>query len=586
MRSRQIFVYLGRSLEYGFMKRLNTAIILSMGLLLCACSAKHADDAPLLPSLQQAEELMFPHPDSALHLLQTMPMPSEEDRLQHATWALLMVEALYKTDVRQDDSLINIACNYFLPRSDAGRRALSLYLKGSIYNEDHHEDEALPLLLQASDEIAQTTEYRLGHLNEAEIGIMFERRNLYDDATKHLNKALDYALQFGDSNYIASSYRYLARIPDLHGDYEQAISLYKKGISFAPDNSRSKARLYSELANVYEHKKQYDLAIDNVKKALYNKKVNNYPDTTQSYTILARTFRNIGMKDSAIYYYKKAETTNDIYTARGVYRSLRDLNTEKGDYKAANEYADKLIMVVDSIKKADRSQALLEIQAKYDEQVLINQNNQLQLKADRIIRNSLVAFLVILVLASFILYKVRMHFREKQEEIKRYSFQLSENNRLIVQNQSQIAQLQARINGQQDMEDGEAEIHRSIADSLYNRNLYYTEQIMSLVPDFKKLKDKPHTLKESEISDLKQKVNLHFDAYIDRLKELAPSLTDGDLELCALIKLGFPIKDIAVILNIDTASVSTRKYRMQKRFLEAIGSFAPQKGMDEWLRGQ
>lgn len=568
------------------MKRLNTAIILSMGLLLCACSAKHAGDAHLLPSLQQAEELMFPHPDSALHLLQTMPMPSEEDRLQHATWALLMVEALYKTDVRQDDSLINIACDYFLPRSDAGRRALSLYLKGSIYNEDHHEDEALPLLLQASDEIAQTTEYRLGHLNEAEIGIMFERRKLYDDATKHLNKALDYALQFGDSNYIASSYRYLARIPDLHGDYDEAISLYKKGIAYVQENTLAQSRLFSELAMVYQHKKDYSQAIYYNKKSLAIKFERKSKELAGDYLILARVYKEIGQRDSALYYLNLAKDTPNIYTARGVFRLLRTISKENKNFEMADAYADNLITILDSIKQIDRNEALLEIQAKYDEQVLINQNNQLQLKADRIIRNSLVAFLVILVLASFILYKVRMHFREKQEEIKRYSFQLSENNRLIVQNQSQIAQLQARINSQEDMGDGEAELHRSIADSLYNRNLYYTEQIMSLVPDFKKLKDKPHTLKESEISDLKQKVNLHFDTYIDRLKELAPSLTDGDLELCALIKLGFPIKDIAVILNIDTASVSTRKYRMQKRFLEAIGSFAPQKGMDEWLRGQ
>lgn len=71
-----------------------------------SCIDRQADIPPLLPELQRAEELMFSDTDSALHILQQMPMPDKRDRLQHATWALLMAEALYKTDVRQNDSKV------------------------------------------------------------------------------------------------------------------------------------------------------------------------------------------------------------------------------------------------------------------------------------------------------------------------------------------------------------------------------------------------------------------------------------------------------------------------------------------------
>ena len=136
--------------------------IMMVVLVLAACTSRHVDDAPLLPELQQAEELMFPYPDSAVHVLQRMPMPSERDRLQHATWALLLSHALYKNDIKQNDSLVNIACDYFLPRNDAERKALALYVKGCIYDEANRQDEALPLLLQASEEITKTEDYRLG----------------------------------------------------------------------------------------------------------------------------------------------------------------------------------------------------------------------------------------------------------------------------------------------------------------------------------------------------------------------------------------------------------------------------------------
>ena len=295
------------------------------------------------------------------------------------------------------------------------------------------------------------------------------------------------------------------------------------------------------------------------------------------------------MIDSAIYYYKLAETTTDIYTARSVYSSLRDINIEKGNYKVANEYAEKLIVIVDSIKTADRSKTLLEIQTKYDEQVLINENIKLQMKYDRVLRNVLVGFFAVVIIVSFIVYKYQLRIRKKEEELRRYTLQIRENNKQISLNQAQIAHLQEAFDEQQDVKKKREEIDQSLEAlnfNLLNRNLYFTEQIISLVPDFKKLKKEPRTLTEIEIIKLKQHVNQYFDAYIDRIKAKIPSLTDGDLELCALIKLGIPIKDISIILNIDSASVSTRRYRMQKRILDSIGSFGPQKGMDDWLREQ
>ena len=47
--------------------------------LLFGCSQRKA--APL-PELEQAEAVMFEHPDSALHILQRMPKPADKE--QHA----------------------------------------------------------------------------------------------------------------------------------------------------------------------------------------------------------------------------------------------------------------------------------------------------------------------------------------------------------------------------------------------------------------------------------------------------------------------------------------------------------------------
>ena len=68
-------------------------------LLLMAACGRPSANAPLSAELQRAEDLMYPHPDSALHILQAMTPPVDE--LNHATWALLLTQAKYKCFVKR-----------------------------------------------------------------------------------------------------------------------------------------------------------------------------------------------------------------------------------------------------------------------------------------------------------------------------------------------------------------------------------------------------------------------------------------------------------------------------------------------------
>ncbi len=73
--------------------------------MLSACS--HPSDKTVETKLSQAEAIMYAAPDSALQLLENLRPPKEKE--QRATWALLLAQARYKTEVRQSDSLVNTA---------------------------------------------------------------------------------------------------------------------------------------------------------------------------------------------------------------------------------------------------------------------------------------------------------------------------------------------------------------------------------------------------------------------------------------------------------------------------------------------
>ena len=59
--------------------------------ILSSCNMQQRGSGALPKELVQAENIMYENPDSALHILQAMPIPSEKEA--HATWALLLTQA-------------------------------------------------------------------------------------------------------------------------------------------------------------------------------------------------------------------------------------------------------------------------------------------------------------------------------------------------------------------------------------------------------------------------------------------------------------------------------------------------------------
>ena len=115
-------------------------ILIALVLLMVACG-QPSGNAPLSAELQRAENLMYPHPDSALHILQAMTPPADE--LNRATWALLLTQAKYKCNVKQSDSLVNIAYDYFKKGDNVQRKSLASYLKGGLLDEKNQADKAI-----------------------------------------------------------------------------------------------------------------------------------------------------------------------------------------------------------------------------------------------------------------------------------------------------------------------------------------------------------------------------------------------------------------------------------------------------------
>ena len=229
-------------------------------LLMVACG-RPSDNASLSAELQWAEELMYPAPDSALHILQGMTPPADE--LNRATWALLLTQAKYKCDVAQTDSLVNVAYDFFMKGDDAQRKALALFCKAALLEELNESEKALNLYLDAANIVENTKDYRLAHLVSVRVGILYALRNLYDYAVEYCEKANKYALLSQDTYYITNSYNNLGRAYSAQNKYDIAISYYDKAIAEGYKYNEKKALTFAlqEKAGIYIRLKKYDDAL-------------------------------------------------------------------------------------------------------------------------------------------------------------------------------------------------------------------------------------------------------------------------------------------------------------------------------------
>ena len=604
-------------------------LIISIIISLISCTHNKNYPTAFQPELAKAEAMMYRYPDSALHILQGIQpdIPSENE--QYATWALLMTQAQYKNQIEQSDSLINIAYSYFTKHDNAQRKALALYYKGILRHESHHAEDALSFYLEAATEIEKTNDYQLGFLINSEVGLMYLYRKLNDYAMEYFEKAHHNAELSDNQTYIAFSFIYIARAFSQKKQYNKAIEYYEKAIKIGQVNNYP-----TILASAMNETSFLFLKTGENKKALqYAKDCIKIKKTDQRIFSLGDTYRYLKMYDSAYFYLNQACLSPNIHTARSAYQALYYISQEEKDYKKAVEYSNKLWFYQDSIGKTDRNKALIEMQEKYDQQKIINENNLSQIKKDRIIRNVRIALIILSFIIAITNYlyqrkivSQKQEISEKEEKIRYFTMKIHENETLINRNKMRIEELTIQMEGSLEIKEQWKEqnkIRQEIQQQnetlkLENNNLqnHISNYAQSLKEKSKELEAMEHLSKENQYlhkreaflcnqlikqtelfnklkttkyidnklwQEIKEKIDLLFDNYTKRLCHQIPSLTDGDIQICCLIKLRFSNGDIANMLAISPTSVSKRKLRLKERIVQEIGSLGENQSLDLWL---
>ena len=204
-------------------------LIACTALLNIQCSGNGNEKTPL-PELVHAESVMFDHPDSALHILEDMPMPSaRRDKEDHALWCLLVTQAQYKQVMKiSSDSLVRIAYDYYKPTKNSRRKAIAALYMGCINYDLGNIEEAMQYYLEGKTEVEKTDDYKTGYLIMFSLGKLYLFRDFADYALEACSSAYDYAVKDSNKRYQMTALRFLARCYCLTNEFPKAIDTYNK----------------------------------------------------------------------------------------------------------------------------------------------------------------------------------------------------------------------------------------------------------------------------------------------------------------------------------------------------------------------
>ncbi|MEO0734339.1 MAG: transcriptional regulator, partial [Bacteroidota bacterium] len=300
---------------------------------------------------------------------------------------------------------------------------------------------------------------------------------------------------------------------------------------------------------------------------------NNPSYLTLVYTYLGDIYSNTGDYARAENYYREAlavsERTNSHHDFSPIiHRQLANLYQQQGDYRAATASLERFVALDDRFfdSRSPANRPLLEIQDDYRTAMEKRAREAREEKLKRLERESQLQYfktaalsfsivlLLLLAILSF-LYLRANHRTEKKLLRQERALELAKANEIVdLKNKELAASTLKLIAKDEFITDIQERLARFQAEPNAGR------EINTILRNIRSNTDNGENWQAFEARFVA--VNQNF---YQTLKERYPKLTQGDLKLCALIKLNFSSKDIARLMGISVESVHTTRYRLRKK---------------------
>lgn len=387
--------------------------------------------------LRQAEMCMEECPDSALVYLHQISDPEKLTGENQADYCLLLTQAMDKNDLPlSSDSLIQIAVSYYSNKGDAECKAKALFYKGRVFQQQGNLEGATLLYKKAESMIPDLTDYYLVGLIYSYLGHLNRDEEHYKKALLYYEKALPCYRTIQNPTLTASGLQDMAKISVYLGETHRADSLFSEVLSYVPDiDATWQANIYHNVGVFYMLTNQFGRAEQVVNTSL---KLPSTPeDKLRSYAVLATIYTKQNRGDLVDSLWHKALNSENIYTRKAVYASLLNEAVSKQNLQDIEHYVPLYIQSADSVYQLSQAKRIVEVQAKYDQEILIKKN-----KISRLLLYCFILCLLLLAISlAYVFHIYKRYKRAKERELITQRAELDEGKQVIKEMNDQIERI-------------------------------------------------------------------------------------------------------------------------------------------------
>lgn len=574
-------------------------------ILLLACTACDRSTRHVTENLSQAEELIWTAPDSALHILESIPTSRHLIGKEQADYVLLLSLAQYRCyiPVSSDSSMIDLAVEYYKDKNDADKKGAAFYVKGCIL-EEYSKDipnallaykEAEKCIPSMNDKHYVARIYSsLGYINQCSFN--------FELAKEYYQKAVQANIDGKDTAAQTSNLLNLLQLYHIFHDTDSVNQCITKLLQFSSSlkDSILQSKIYHNIAVSKMYQEKYEEAESFFSCALH---ISPASPPYKTMSGLAQLYIKRGQKERADSLFQNALLSKDLSLRAYIYNQLYDEAWKAENYKKIAQYARLYIDTSDSsIYNSHLHQEVLKVQRKYDHMQLLYQKS----RQTNIIYSSIIIIFIVSGILWFLFIQYKKKRKEENEKLRAEIAELvevldkmstscnktqkelqdqinalkSKQEKDVLMSPEEYAAIQNTIDKlTKEKEQNEKEQHQEYeklqaqfealnqklkeVEKQNNRfRLIYGNYDCVEQKDIKALQvalnlsqNKPCNISDDR-EDIKHWLNLSRNGFADKLHKTYPMLDKTFLDICYLAALGLSIDEIAQYAgNIKRRSV-------------------------------
>ncbi|MCF8362616.1 MAG: hypothetical protein K9G70_08330 [Prolixibacteraceae bacterium] len=458
---------------------------------------------------------------------------------------------------------------------------------GVNYEINNQYEEAISAYLKSlnfAEIIGDSTSIYQSYIN---IGLLYIWLNEYEESEKYLTSALNYFLRHNDATHIGLSYQNLAILYANSDEIEKAQRSYNKSIEYflKTKNISNLSSAFNDYIDFLLKNKMYEKARSELKKA-ENLNNENLHSNASINILKARLFiLNNHEYQKAESLLLQAEMILDSIDAKkhmlNVYRYLSILYAHSGEVdkhvQALNKYESTLNENYNEKSSENIAvvRALYDIQEKERELLNIkNQSNEEKLSKTRIITALIIALLITLIIILFNTLKInktkqRSMLLEKEKEEKELRFKKVELENKLKNEETARYKLDLEMKKKElafvTLRRANVEqINQSVKEKLKPFSYRFTRKKDR--EDFNAaLKDLSLSANHDPLADFEKMFVQMHDSFYDKLLSATSELSPGELQMCALLRMNLPSKEMASLLNLSISTIDQRRHSIRKK---------------------